>query len=282
MSAVDEIRAMRPVDKFQGHRSGLTEAEFRKRTGGSPIWHSVDLGDVFIEGVRKTGPILLEEHRRAQFPDFRGKSVLDIGAFGGWFSFEAERRGASEVVAIDYHSWAVDWPGLLKYMSDEKAAGRVPDPYAPPAHLIDEVKQPGRSVFDLTKEALGSIVEPVLSRVEDYNPGRQFDIVLYLGVLYHCEDPMASLKKVAALTRETIVVETLGISTATEDVALWQYFHDDSVNSDVTTWWAPNAKGLGDMLRAVGFLHVKVTCAPPLPAGAASPKLTRLWVQASR
>ena len=34
-----------------------------------------------------------------------GESVLDIGAWDGFFSFEAERRGASRVVAADYYSW---------------------------------------------------------------------------------------------------------------------------------------------------------------------------------
>jgi tRNA (mo5U34)-methyltransferase len=279
MSAIDDIRAMRPVDKFRGHRSGMTEAGFRKRTGGAPIWHSVDLGDLFIEGDRKTGPILLDEHRRAHFPDFSGKSVLDVGAFGGWYSFEAERRGASEVVALDYHSWVIDWPKLGRYMAAEREAGRIPDMYHPPPSVFDEVSQPGRKVFDITKQALGSKVTPVLARVEDYTPGRTFDVVLYLGVLYHCEDPMLSLRKVAGLTGERLIVETLGMVTNNEDVALWQYFNDDKVNNDVTTWWAPNAKGLADMLLAVGFRDVSVN---PMPAYSGPPKLVRLWAHARR
>jgi tRNA (mo5U34)-methyltransferase len=270
---------MRPVDVFAHHPSGITEAQFRARTAGAPIWHSIDLGDVFIEGNRKTSSILLEEHRRAHFPDFRGKSVLDIGAFGGWYSFEAERRGASEVVALDYHSWAIDWPKLHAYIDAERAAGRVPDMYNPPRHVIDEVGQPGRRVFDLTKEVLGSRVTPVLGLAEDYAPGRTFDITLYLGVLYHCEDPMLSLRRVAALTSERLIVETLGMVTASEGTALWQYFHDDSVNNDVTTWWAPNAKGLKDMLHAVGFPNVEITSPAPVEG---KPRLIRLWAQATR
>ncbi len=276
---------MRPVDKYKDHKSGVTEHEFRLMCRGSPIWHSVDLGDLFIEGARKSSGISLQELERARLPDFTGKTVLDIGAFGGWYSFEAERRGASRVVALDYHSWAIDWSALGKYMQGERDAGRVGNPYAPPAELIDEVNQPGRRAFDATKKVLGSHVEPVLSRVEDYTPGHTFDIVMYLGVLYHCEDPLFSLKKVAALARETLIVETLGVYLpGLENRAVWDFFGDDSVNSDVTTWWAPNDKGLVDMLRSVGFSRIDITSSYEHldTAGKTKPTPIRIWATAHR
>jgi tRNA (mo5U34)-methyltransferase len=285
MSAVDEIRALRPIDLYAGHKSGITEKEFRDRCGSSPIWHSVDLGDIFIEGQRKTGEVLAREMRLADLPDLRGKSVLDIGAFGGWFSFEAERRGAAHVTALEYHSWAVDWPKLRRYMRDERAAGRVPDPYHPPPHVVDEIGQPGRSVFDATRDALGSRVEPVLSRVEDYNPRHQFDVVLFLGVLYHCEDPLGTLRKVASLTSERLIIETEAhYQPGTEDKALWEFIGDDSVNNDITTWWAPNEQGLSDMLRAVGFRHIEIKAGnDQIPASArTAPRRIRIWAHAER
>src|SRR5258706_16415609 len=94
-SSVDAIRQARPIDKYRDHKSGLTEAEFRRRCRGQIIWHSVDLGDLFVEGKRKGSARLAEENALMDWPDLRGKTVLDIGAFGGWFSFEAERRGAA-------------------------------------------------------------------------------------------------------------------------------------------------------------------------------------------
>src|SRR5215475_7852268 len=64
-------------------------------------YHSIDLPDgTVIPGIQS---IDLLRSRIAQYPipmDLRGKRVLDIGAWDGWFSFEMERRGA-DVVAID-------------------------------------------------------------------------------------------------------------------------------------------------------------------------------------
>jgi len=260
MSAIDEIRASRPIDLFGDHRSGLTEQEFRALCGNVPIWHSVDLGDLFVEGARKNSAITAEELRRAAFPDFRGKTVLDIGAHGGFYSFEAERRGASKVTALDYFSWVVDLPRLIQYVASEKAAGRVANAYAPPKDLLDEVGVPGRLVFDTTRRLLGSKVEPVVGVAENYDPGVKFDIVLYLGVLYHCENPLLSLRKVADLTGEMVVIETLGIHyPGIEDRPAWEFYGDDRINNDYTTWWAPNETGLIDMLKSVGFKHVEIT-----------------------
>src|SRR6266568_9564153 len=39
--------------------------------------------------------------------DLTGKTVLDIGAYDGFFSFEAERRGAARVVAADKFCWGI-------------------------------------------------------------------------------------------------------------------------------------------------------------------------------
>jgi len=141
MSFVDEIRAGRPLDIFSDRRSPVSEQEFRERCGNQAIWHSVDLGDLFIEGARKDSRILAGESRLIDWPDLRGKTVLDIGAFGGWYSFEAERRGAKSVTAIDYYSWCYDWPKINEWVAAERAAGRVPDTYDPPQWAIDEVGQ---------------------------------------------------------------------------------------------------------------------------------------------
>jgi len=285
MSYISQIRALRPFDLHKDHKSGLTEEEFRTRCSGSPIWHSVDLGDLFIEGRRKNSQVLAHEMRCAALPDLRGKSVLDIGAFTGWYSFEAERRGAAHVVALDYYSWAVDWPKLTAYMAEQKAAGRIGDPHHPPAHILDDVRQPGRLVFDVTKEVLHSKVDPVLSRIEEYNPEHRFDVVFYLGVLYHSENPFSSLQKVASLTGERLIIETLGIYYPDlEHRPLWEFFADDSINRDITTWWAPTEKALIDMLKAVGFKNIDITCgADHLSAAAKSkPGQIRIWAHATR
>src|ERR1700746_2035746 len=75
--------------------------EWRKRFVQGGWWHSFELPDGSL--IRGVSEVEAQKSRIAQFPiaqDLRGKRVLDIGAWDGWFSFEMERRGA-EVVAID-------------------------------------------------------------------------------------------------------------------------------------------------------------------------------------
>ena len=285
MSYAEKIRALRSIDKYRDYRSNLTEQEFRSSCGAAPIWHSVDLGDVFIEGARKTGEVTYNEMSRAQLPDLTGKSVLDIGAFGGWFSFEAERRGASEVVALDYHAWITDWPKLRQHMAEEKAAGRIGNPYELPKHCMDFDTLPGRGAFDATKRALGSQVDTAVCRFEDYNPGRTFDVVFFLGVLYHCKDPLGALEKVSTLAGDYLVLETLGCHyPGLENRSICDFFGDDRVNNDITNWWAPNDKALTDMLMAVGFKYVEIKSSfDALPEALQKrPAATRTWAHAWR
>lgn len=277
--AAAAIRALRPFDLYKDHKSGVTEKEFRAMCGTAPIWHSVDLGDLFIEGVRKSGAVTATEMEKAQLPDLRGKSVLDIGAFGGWFSFEAERRGAARVVAIDYHSWVVDNEKIRDFLKAEKEAGRIGNAYALPPHLVDEVGQPGRAVFDATKKLLGSKVEPVLAKVEEY-VSDPFDVVFYLGVLYHSENPLDSIRKVAALTKECLIIETLGsYFPGLENRAVFDFFGDDRINFDNTTWWSPNNQALTEMLKAAGFSRVEIKSSyETLPEEKLKrPQLHRIW-----
>jgi len=282
MSFVDQIRNSRPVDIYKDFKSPISEHEFRARCAGQAIWHSVDLGSLFIEGVRKDSAVLATETTLIDWPDVRGKSVLDVGAFGGWYSFEAERRGAGSVTAIDYYSWCYDWPKINQWVESERAAGRVPDTYAPPSWAIDEVGQPGRRAFDVTREILGSNVTSILTHVEDFQ-SEPFDLVLYLGVLYHSRDPLHSLSRVGALTKDQLIVETLGVHLpGQEDRPLWEFFNSDQVNTDKSTWWAPNEAGLRDMLRACGFSKVEIKSGAGRlnESERQSRKLIRIWAHA--
>ena len=227
-----------------------------------PVWHSMDLGRSFIQGRRKTARILASELLRLDLPDLAGKSVLDIGAFDGFFSFECERRGASQVTALDYHSWVVDLAEAARYVSDHRERhGVSPDLYAPPAELRHLGALPGRRAFDVARRLLRSEVRAVCRDFRTVGAADlgQFDVTLFLGVLYHLTDPFGALVKVHDLTREVAVVETLGIhEPAATDRPLWGFYKDDRINRDPTTWWAPNECGLRDMLEAVGFARVDI------------------------
>ena len=73
-------------------------------------WHSIDLGQGVVTPGKKSARFLAKELHSLQLPDLTGKSVLDIGAFSGFYSFEAERRGAARVVALDHYVWSIDMP----------------------------------------------------------------------------------------------------------------------------------------------------------------------------
>ena len=87
----------------------------RRETDRSPAlyklgwYHSFEFPDgTTVDGVQSIAQ-LRERWARLPFPsDLSNKRVLDIGAWDGWFSFEAERRGA-QVVALD----CVEIPNLL-------------------------------------------------------------------------------------------------------------------------------------------------------------------------
>src|SRR5213596_771241 len=77
--------------------------ELRKEVEKINWWHKIDFGNgVITPGIDIT-PEKLKWIQMSQ--NLAGKSVLDIGAWDGFFSFEAERRGASRVVATDYYAW---------------------------------------------------------------------------------------------------------------------------------------------------------------------------------
>jgi tRNA (mo5U34)-methyltransferase len=256
----------------------MSEAEFRGQCGDAPIWHSVDLGEGWIEGRRKTSSVLAQELRLANLPDLGGKTVLDIGAWGGFFSFEAARRGA-RVTAIDYYSWVTDFPALHEWIAAEAKEGRRGNNYEPPTHIIDPAKVPGRRPFDVVNEALGNPVTPIVTTLENFNPKQPFDVSFFLGVLYHTRDPFGAIIKLASVTSDLAIIETSAMhEPARPDSAYW-HFHggDGSVNNDPTTYWSPSVQGLQHMLRQAGFRKVE---AKSQPAYADRAHLYRLWMHA--
>jgi len=86
--------------------------DLRARVAEVPVWwHSIDLGDGIVTPGTKTSEWLTAELAQLELGDLRGKSVLDIGAYDGYYSFAAERMGAERVVALDGWVWSVDLPG---------------------------------------------------------------------------------------------------------------------------------------------------------------------------
>jgi tRNA (mo5U34)-methyltransferase len=187
-------------------------------------WHTIDLGN----GIRTPGGT--DTYRKVKeigLPrDLHGKSVLDIGAWDGFFSFECEKRGATRVVALDHVVWN--------------------DPTV------------GRRGFDLARGALDSKVEDFDCDVYDIHPDRVgvFDLVLFLGVLYHVQDPLLVLGNVASVTRDHLILET-HVDFCELDRPVMAFYPELECAGDLSNWFGPNAAAIEGMLKTVGFTKVK-------------------------
>ena len=163
--------------------------------------------------------------------------VLDIGCAEGYFSFEAERRGAREVVAID------SFPESIRR-------------------------------FNICRAALGSNATAFLANVYELSPRTfgTFDLVLFYGVFYHLRHPHLALEKIRSVCVGTMLFQT----TVEEHPALsdepWAKFHpkglmsgSDETSWDPTVFWFFNSKCCVDMIGAVGFNDVEIVSPHPQP-----------------
>ena len=236
-----------------------------------PFWfHSIDLGDGLITPGQKSHPQLLEELDNMQLPQLSGKTVLDIGAWDGFFSFEAEKMGARRVLSLDHYIWSMNIIEQQKYYRRCRDAGIVPSAYhMVPGHW-DPGTLPGKQGFDTAHHILGSQVEQVAAdfMTVDLVSIGSFDVVFFLGVLYHLEDPFSALKRLSLLTREVAIVETAAIYVpGHENKALFEFYESNELAADVGNWWAPNLKGLTKMCRAAGFRDVIPVDVPDIQPG---------------
>jgi len=224
-------------------------------------YHSIDLGD----GIITPGQSVSIPLKPSQLPDMRDRAVLDIGAWDGYYSFLAERCGASRVVALDHYAWGVDMRRRDEYWAECAARGEFPD------HSRDMVdfwnaELPGRRGFDLAREVLRSNVEPVVAdfMTVDLESLGTFDVVLYLGVVYHIKEPLTALERVRRVTREVAVVETEAIDVAGyENDDLVRFVAGNQVNLDFGNWYVPSVVALRSLCRAAGFSRVETVVGPP-------------------
>ncbi|MGH2947811.1 MAG: DUF1698 domain-containing protein [Solirubrobacteraceae bacterium] len=205
--------------------------ELRAAVARQGWFHTIDLGHGIVtpgrdESARKLGWIGLPG-------DLTGKSVLDVGAWDGFFSFEAERRGAARVVAVDSAAW------------------RDPE-WGPGGYGT-------KSGFELARRALGSSVEDRELELDELSPAAvgTFDVVLFLGVLYHLRHPWAALERVASVCDGLLIVETHADLLDLRRPAM-AFYEGAELAGDASNWWGPNAAALAGMLRGAGLPDVEV------------------------
>jgi len=200
-------------------------------------WHSFELPDGSqIEGVTRIDAL---KKRLAQFPipaDLKGKRALDIGCWDGWYSFELERRGA-QVVAID--NWDNPRFRQMRAIYNSRVDYRQLD------------------MYELTPERIG-----------------RFDIVLFMGVLYHLKHPLLALERVCALTTELAAVDSFVLREGQFPPEILgrpilEFYETDEMGGQVDNWFGPSLPALLAMCRVAGFARVELRSVLDYGAGVA-------------
>ena len=196
-------------DNFIRRLSESVQSRFR--------YHTIELPDgSALPGLQST------EHLRWRLglfglpEDLRGKRVLDIGAWDGWFSFECERRGA-EVVAVDCVAL---------------------------------------NTFLEARELLNSRVEYLTLDVSELSAVKlgRFDIVLFFGVLYHLRHPMLGLEKVVELSTDLALIESHVIASEARTIpAVMEFYERTELGGQIDNWCGPSPEALLAMCRSAGF-----------------------------
>ena len=217
----------------------VSKDEIRRRAEAlGPWFHNIELNGVWTAPQHFLGdyPAVKWRSFAGAIPqDLTGKSVLDIGCNGGFYSIEMKKRGAARVLGIDFDD---------DYLAQARFAADVT------GHDIEFRKL---SVYDV-----GALSE-------------RFDVVLFMGVLYHLRHPLLALDLIHAhVAKDLFVFQSMqrgsrDIDPVQENYTFWQTEHFDRPGypkmhfiehryaDDPTNWWAPNAAAVEAMLRSSGF-----------------------------
>jgi tRNA (mo5U34)-methyltransferase len=177
--------------------------------------------------------------------DLSGKRILDIGAWDGYWSFEALKRGAKQVIAID------DFSDLLSDLTVKDRPGW--DTFELCRDIFgyseDQCQHHSMSLYDLAEDTFG-----------------HFDIVFCFGVLYHLRHPLLGLDKIAAVGEEVFLESAIlddhsaykgGIGNGYPEEMVMEFYPKDEYGNNQSNWWAPTLKCLGAMLGSSGFKAVE-------------------------
>jgi tRNA (mo5U34)-methyltransferase len=220
--------------------SRIRDPELQRRIDAlAPWFHNINL-----DGVWTAPDHFLGNYPGSKFERFaphlpkslKGKSVLDIGCNAGFYSIEMKRRGAGRVVAIDSDD---------RYLAQAKLASEVLG--------FPDIDLRNLDVYDV-----GAL-------------GETFDLVIFMGVLYHLRHPLLALD----LIREHVASDMLlfqsmqrgskNVLQLDEDYDFKEtdlffessfpklHFVEHMYAGDWTNWWVPNRACSEAMLRAAGF-----------------------------
>jgi tRNA (mo5U34)-methyltransferase len=219
--------------------TNLTKAEIASQVRALGKWfHNIDL-----KGVKTAPDHFLGDYPSTKFSEFKhaipedltGKSVLDIGCNGGFYSIEMKKRGAERVVAIDTDE---------DYLKQARFAAGVND-------------------MDIEFRKMSVYEVPQLKQ--------RFDVVIFMGVLYHLRHPLLALDLLHDhVTKDLLVFQSMqrgakNVFPVEDDYPFWQtdifdkenfprmHFIENHYSGDCTNWWIPNRACVEAMLRSSGF-----------------------------
>lgn len=218
----------------------MTAADLRRQADAlGPWFHNIDLGDeVWTAPDHFLGDYPNVKWRRfadALPADLTGKSVLDIGCNGGFYAIAMKQRGAARVLGLDSDA---------RYLDQARFAA---------SHLGHDIEFRNLSVYDV-----GAL-------------GERFDVVLFMGVLYHLRHPLLALDLIREhvagdlLVFQSMLRGSRAVEPVAEDYEFWDmdqferpgyprmHFVERAYAHDWTNWWIPNRAGIEAMLRASGF-----------------------------
>ncbi len=203
-----------------------------------PWFHNMRLGNVQTAPDHFLGDYPEMKYRRfrdALPADLSGLSVLDIGCNGGFYSLEMKRRGAARVLGIDTDE---------HYLRQARFAAEVTGLEVPFERM---------AVWDV-----GAL-------------GERFDIVIFMGVLYHLRHPLLALDLIHEhVAKDMLLFQSMQrgsreIAEVAEDYDFGEpapfdepgypkmHFVERRYSHDETNWWVPNRACTEAMLRSAGF-----------------------------
>jgi tRNA (mo5U34)-methyltransferase len=218
---------------------------------GTDYYHRIAIQDAAGKRLETPGAhpavgalAVLDQHG---FPrDLTGKAVLDVGCNAGFYSFVAKIRGARSVLGIDSAPHYVQQALLLKEILGLDVEFRHYD-----GHRLDED-------LALPPAGTGAGVRAWFrgkSRPDAERRLGTFDVVLNTGVIYHLQNPMHFLTRMARLTRQMMYLETEMLLDPA--YAEYAWFIEKEYGGDPSNWWIYGPRCVERMARAAGFPRVE-------------------------
>lgn len=182
-------------------------------------WHTIELPEGTTPGKCPTE----EQDWKASFipRSLKGKSVIDIGAWDGLYSFECEKRGAACVLATD---------NFFRREDDQRNA---------------------RGFYYAAEKLKSKVTFLEMDILKKSNLG-PFDLVLFFGVLYHVKHPMLAIERVRDLCKPggRVLLETVVINGKHP----YLFFCKGKLNKkDPTNYWLPTPNCIKEMCEDLGL-----------------------------